>query len=62
MTALAGCTDLLGPEDPRYEAECVVYVAADATTTQIKKEIHRQLSADQRARCRPPHVRMVSFG
>lgn len=59
---LAGCSDLLGPEDPRYEAECVVYVAGDATKAEIKQEIHRQLTDDQRARCRPPHVRMVTFG
>lgn len=62
VTALTGCVDLLGPEDPRYEAECVVYVAGDATTAEIKREIHKQLTDDQRARCRPPHVRMVTFG
>lgn len=61
-TGIAGCSDLLGPEDPRYEAECVVYVAGDATRAEIKQEINRQLTDDQRARCRPPHVRMVTFG
>lgn len=61
-TGIAGCSDLLGPEDPRYEAECIVYVAGDATRAEIKQEINRQLTDDQRARCRPPHVRMVTFG
>lgn len=60
--ALTGCTDLLGPEDARYEEECVVYVAGDATMAEIKMEIRRQLTDNQRARCRPPHVRMVTFG
>ena len=55
---LVGCSDLIGPEDPRYEDECVVYVSAP----DIKHAIMEQLSGDQRARCRPPHVRRVSFG
>lgn len=59
---LGGCSDLIGPDDPRYEDECVVYVAADASPPQIKNAIMEQLSGDQRARCRPPHVRRVSFG
>lgn len=62
LVAMAGCSDLLGPEDPRYEAECVVYVAGGATKAEIRDQIHKQLTADQRARCRPPHVRMVNFG
>ena len=59
---IAGCTDLIGPEDPRYEDECIVYVHADASRPQIKSAIMEQLSVEQRARCRPPHVRRVSFG
>ena len=59
---LVGCSDLIGPEDPRYEDECVVYVSANASAPDIKHAIMEQLSGDQRARCRPPHVRRVSFG
>lgn len=59
---MVGCTDHIGPEDPRYEDECIVYVRADASRPQIKSAIMEQLSGEQRARCRPPHVRRVSFG
>ncbi|MEM7415619.1 MAG: hypothetical protein AAF389_09010 [Gemmatimonadota bacterium] len=59
---LSGCSDLIGPDDPRYEDQCVVYVHADASPPQIKTAIMEQLSGEQRARCRPPHVRRVSFG
>ncbi len=62
VVPLAACTDLMGPDDPRYESECVVYVAGDASMSEIKAEIRRQLTSEQRARCRPPHVRMVTFG
>ena len=38
VVALVGCTELIAPEDPRYEELCVIYVAENASA-EIPKEV-----------------------
>lgn len=41
---IGGCTDLIGPEDPRYEELCVIYVAENASANVPKEAWDRCLS------------------
>lgn len=38
LVAAAGCTELIAPDDPRYDDMCVIYVAEDQGA-EISKEM-----------------------
>lgn len=50
--ALAGCTDLIGPTDPTYEEECVLYVVEGEAI---------QIPVEMLERCESVEIRGVVF-
>lgn len=53
VLALASCTDLIGPTDPAYEDECVLYVAEGEPI---------QIPVEMLDRCESVEIRVVEFG
>ena len=60
LAALAGCVDIIGPEQAEYDEVCAVYVEAEAFAADPAGEIKRRRTSEQ-DRCRPIYVVVVVF-